>query len=219
MFHVKHFCLCWRSHPDITKKMSHSLPLQHLTRLIGRLPGFGPRSARRVVIHLLKHKIDLMENLAQALAEVAKTIQSCSLCGNWDTSSPCHLCTDPRRDPSLICVVEDVADLWALERASSYRGHFHALGGTLSAIHGIGPEQLRLRQLLDRIKAGNITEIILALNATVDGQTTAHYIADRLRGVPVKITALAHGVPVGGELDYLDDGTITTALQARRTLP
>lgn len=198
--------------------MSRSPALQQLTQLLSRLPGFGPRSARRVAIHLLKHKTDLMEPLAHTMGEVARTIQSCHLCGNLDTISPCYLCTDPRRDPSSICVVEDVADLWALERTSSYSGHFHSLGGTLSAINGIGPEQLRLRELIERVKDGGVTEIILALNATVDGQTTAHFIADRLRDYPLRITALAHGVPVGGELDYLDEGTITTALQARRAL-
>lgn len=186
-----------------------------LIQLLARLPGLGPRSARRATLHLLKKGPSAMEPLARALTEAASRITPCSVCGNLDTADPCHICTDPRRDPSTICVVEEVADLWALERAA-YRGRYHILGGVLSALDGVGPDDLDIAGLIDRAGKPEVTEVILAMNATVDGQTTAHYITDRLKDLAVAVTRLAHGVPVGGELDYLDDGTLSTALKARR---
>ena len=191
-------------------------PLKHLMRLISKLPGLGPRSARRAVIHLLQNRETLMQPLAQEIQRAADDIATCHLCGNLDLTDPCHICNHPGRDRHVICVVEDVADLWALERNAAYKGQFHVLGGTLSALDGIGPEDLRLKELLKRIEDDQIEEVILALNATIDGQTTAHFVADQLADKELKITAIAHGVPVGGELDYLDEGTITTALQSRR---
>ncbi len=193
-------------------------PLKHLMRLISKLPGLGPRSARRAVIHLLQNRDTLMAPLAQEIKRAAEDISTCQLCGNLDLADPCHICTHPGRDRQAICVVEDVADLWALERNSAFKGQFHVLGGTLSALDGIGPEDLRIKELLKRIEDDGIEEVILALNATIDGQTTAHFVADQLAGKDLKITAIAHGVPVGGELDYLDEGTITTALQSRRAV-
>jgi recombination protein RecR len=186
-----------------------------LIQLLAKLPGLGPRSARRATLHLLKKGSSAMEPLARALTEAAARIKPCGVCGNLDTEDPCHICTDPRRDASILCVVEEVADLWALERAA-YKGRYHILGGVLSALDGIGPDDLNIAGLVDRARAPEVTEIILATNATVDGQTTAHYITDRLQDCGVAITRLAHGVPVGGELDYLDDGTLTTAMRARR---
>ena len=186
-----------------------------LIQLLSKLPGLGPRSARRAALHLLKKGPTAMEPLARALTDAADKIKPCSVCGNLDTTDPCHICIDPRRDRSTLCVVEEVADLWALERAA-YKGRYHVLGGVLSALDGIGPEDLNIARLVERAGGAEVTEIILAMNATVDGQTTAHYITDRLEGTGVTITRLAHGVPVGGELDYLDDGTLTTALKARR---
>ncbi|MEN3952339.1 recombination mediator RecR [Iodidimonas sp. SYSU 1G8] len=186
-----------------------------LIQLLAKLPGLGPRSARRATLHLLKKGSSAMEPLARALTEAAARIKPCGICGNLDTEDPCHICTDPRRDASILCVVEEVADLWALERAA-YKGRYHILGGVLSALDGIGPDDLNIAGLVDRARAPEVTEIILATNATVDGQTTAHYITDRLQECGVTITRLAHGVPVGGELDYLDDGTLTTAMRARR---
>lgn len=194
------------------------VPLRRLIQLISKLPGLGPRSARRAVIHLLQHRSELMEPLGKELGEVAAKILECPICGNLDVTAPCHVCADPSRERGVLCVVEDVADLWALERNAAYKGQFHILGGTLSAINGIGPEDLRIPALIKRVEGGAIHEVILALNATIDGQTTAHYVADQLEGFQLKVTALAHGVPVGGELDYLDDGTITTALQSRRAV-
>jgi recombination protein RecR len=186
-----------------------------LIQLLAKLPGLGPRSARRATLHLLKKGPSAMEPLARALTEAARNIKPCGICGNLDTVDPCHICTDPRRDPSILCVVEEVADLWALERAA-YKGCYHILGGVLSALDGVGPDDLNIAGLIDRASRPEVTEIILAMNATVDGQTTAHYITDRLQSTGVAITRLAHGVPMGGELDYLDDGTLTTALKARR---
>jgi recombination protein RecR len=186
-----------------------------LIQLLAKLPGLGPRSARRATLHLLKKGPSAMEPLARALTEAARNITPCGICGNLDTVDPCHICTDPRRDPSILCVVEEVADLWALERAA-YKGRYHILGGVLSALDGVGPDDLNIAGLIDRAGKPEVTEIILAMNATVDGQTTAHYITDRLQNTGVAITSLAHGVPMGGELDYLDDGTLTTALRARR---
>lgn len=190
--------------------------IEALIGLMSRLPGLGPRSARRAVLAMLKKRDTLMAPLATALASVALSARDCTICGNIGTSDRCAICTDPDRANGEICVVEDVADLWAMERSRAFKGRYHILGGTLSALDGIGPDQLRIPMLLDRIASHSITEIILALNATVDGQTTAHYIADALSATNVKITSLAQGVPIGGELDYLDDGTIGAALRARR---
>jgi len=186
--------------------------------LLARLPGLGPRSARRIALHLLRHRDSVMRPLAEALEAAAEAIVPCSVCGNLDTVDPCPICSDPTRDPGVICVVEQVADLWALERARAFRGRYHVLGGTLSAIDGVGPEDLSIPRLLARAREPGVTEVILALNATVDGQTTAHYLAEKLEGIGPSITRLAHGVPVGGELDYLDDGTLVAALRSRRGL-
>ena len=190
--------------------------IDHLIQLLGRLPGLGPRSARRAVLHLLKRGDDAMTALAGALTHLAETVRGCSTCGNFDSMDPCAICADPARDASVICVVEDVAGLWAIERAGVFRGRYHVLGGVLSALDGVGPDDLRVDDLLARARSAEVVEIILANGATVDGQTTAHYLADRLAGCGVVISGLAHGVPMGGELDYLDDGTIATALRARR---
>jgi len=187
-----------------------------LIQMLSRLPGLGPRSARRAVLQLIKKKDSLMTPLMRAMGDVAERVQLCDNCGNVDTRNPCSICSDSRRDRSVICVVEDVGDLWALDRSQSYRGLFHVLGGTLSALDGVGPDDLNITSLIDRAHGDDISEVILALNATVDGQTTGHYISEALRGAHVKVTALAHGLPVGGELDYLDDGTLAAALRARR---
>ena len=190
--------------------------IEQLIDLMARLPGLGPRSARRAVLAMLKKREGLMAPLAQALAGVALSARDCRVCGNIGTAEICAICADAARATGEICVVEDVADLWALERSRAFKGRYHVLGGTLSALDAVGPDELRIPQLLDRIATENLREVILALNATVDGQTTAHYIADVLAGAAVKITSLAQGVPIGGELDYLDDGTIGAALRARR---
>ena len=192
--------------------------IERLIQLLGRLPGLGPRSARRVALHLLKKRETLMGPLSMALADASRAIKPCSLCGNLDTVDPCSICADPKRDAGLLCVVEDVGDLWAMERGKIFPGRYHVLGGTLSALDGIRPDELNIGGLLKRVKAGGIREVIVATNATVDGQTTAHYLAERLADCEVPITRLAHGVPVGGELDWLDDGTLATALKARRAL-
>ena len=189
--------------------------IETLIDLMARLPGLGPRSARRAVLAMLKKREALMAPLAQALAGVAISARDCQICGNIGTSDLCAICADPARATHELCVVEDVADLWAMERSRAFKGRYHILGGTLSALDGMGPDELRIPQLIQRIQAEHLTEVILALNATVDGQTTAHYIADALSGTGVKITSLAQGVPIGGELDYLDDGTIGAALRAR----
>lgn len=188
------------------------LLIQHLSKL----PGLGPRSARRAVLHLLKKREGVMLPLIRSMQAVADNIKSCSICGNADTHDPCNLCSDPRRDSSLICVVEEVADLWALDRAHAFAGKYHVLGGVLSAIDGITPDDLNIHGLEKRVEAGGIKEIVLALSATVDGQTTAHVLRDRLSSYDVTISSLAHGVPVGGELDYLDDGTLLQAMRERR---
>ncbi len=195
--------------------------IEHLIRLLAKLPGLGPRSARRAVLHLLARKDALMAPLATALGEAAARITACSTCGNLDTADPCGVCADPRRDDSMICVVEGVADLWALERAAVFGGRYHVLGGTLSPLDGVGPDELNIDGLIRRVDhegpgGGRVSEVILATGATVDGQTTAHYLTDRLAASGVTVTRLAHGVPIGGELDYLDDGTLATALKARR---
>ncbi|TRO96912.1 recombination protein RecR [Glycocaulis profundi] len=190
--------------------------IERLVQMLAKLPGLGPRSARRAVLHLLKKREALMEPLADALTEAAGKIKACSECGNLDTSDPCAVCADPRRDPGVICVVETVGDLWALERAGAFKGRYHVLGGVLSALDGVGPDELNVAKLVERAGRDETTEIILALNATVDGQTTAHFVSDRLAGAAVEITSLARGVPVGGELDYLDDGTLAAAFRSRR---
>lgn len=190
--------------------------IEALIDLLARLPGLGPRSARRAVLYLIKKRAPLMAPLAAAMANVAACARECATCGNISTADTCAICTDPRRATGEICVVEDVADLWAMERGKSFKGRYHVLGGTLSALDAIGPDELRIPKLASRVAEENIREVILALNATVDGQTTAHYIAEALEGSGVAITSLAQGVPIGGELDYLDDGTIQAALRARK---
>jgi len=192
--------------------------LEDLIRKLGRLPGLGPRSARRAVLFLLKNRDRLMLPLANDMNDVARNIRACVECGNLDITDRCSICSDPRRDHGRICVVEDVGDLWAMERASVYRGLYHILGGTLSAIDGRGPDDLLIDRLLTRAGDDRVDEVILALSATVDGQTTAHYIGERLAATAVDVTRLARGMPVGGELDYLDDGTLAQALQARSKL-
>jgi len=192
--------------------------IDRLAALLARLPGLGPRSARRAVLHLLKHREQLMGPLAAALEQTAAAVKPCPVCGNLDTREPCGVCRDERRDRTTLCVVEEVSDLWAMERAGIFGGLYHVLGGTLSALDGVGPEDLKIADLVTRVSAGGITEVILATNATVDGQTTAHYVVDRLEGTGVAVTRLALGVPIGGELDYLDEGTLGAALKARRAL-
>jgi len=190
--------------------------LDTLIQLLARLPGLGPRSARRAALFLLKRRELMMEPLAAAMSAAAAAVRPCSTCGNLDTSDPCAICRDPGRDPAAICVVEDLADLWALERTGAFRGRYHVLGGTLSALDGVGPDELNIARLVARL--GPDAELILALNATVEGQTTAHYIADRAQATGARISRLAQGVPIGGELDYLDEGTLTAALKARRII-
>ncbi len=190
-------------------------PLDHLIRMFAGLPGLGNRSARRIALHLLSRRETAMLPLARALEQAAKNVKDCGICSNLDMNDPCGICRDPKREQSKICVVARVSDVWAIERTHAYKGLYHVLGGLLSALDGIGPEELQLQKLQARSKEAGVEEIILALSATVDGQSTAHYIADQFHGSDVKITRLAHGVPVGGELDYLDDGTITTALKSR----
>jgi len=190
--------------------------IENLIKMLARLPGLGPRSARRAALHLLKRRDTMLLPLADALKAAAENVKTCSVCGNLDTTDPCSICSDPKRDPALICVVEGVGDLWAIERSGAFKGRYHVLGGVLSALEGVGPEDLNLAKLVER--ARDAREGILATNATVEGQTTAHYITDRLSGTPATVTRLAHGVPVGGELDYLDDGTLTAALRARRAV-
>jgi recombination protein RecR len=189
--------------------------IERLIQLLARLPGLGPRSARRAALFLIKKREQIMGPLAGALQTALEKIQICSVCGNIDTRSPCTVCTDPRREPSIIVVVADVADLWALERAHAVNARYHVLGGTLSPLDGIGPQDLTIDALVKRAHDPEVTEVILALNATVDGQTTAHYITDLLHDANVKVTRLAHGVPVGGELDYLDEGTLAAAIRQR----
>ena len=192
--------------------------IEKLIQLLARVPGLGPRSARRAALFLIKKKEALLKPLGLAMQDAAEKIRICSVCGNVDTSDPCSVCTDPRRDQSTIIVVEDVSDLWALERAGTMEVKYHVLGGHLSPLDGIGPDDLNIASLVNRVAEGNVKEVILAVNATIEGQTTAHYLTDQLHPYPVKITRLAHGVPVGGELDYLDDGTLAAALRARTSL-
>ena len=190
--------------------------IEALTSALARLPGLGPRSARRAVLHLLKKREAAMRPLLDALAAVDARLTTCSTCGNVDTTDPCAVCADPRRDARQLCVVEEVADLWALDRARLFPGRYHVLGGRLSALDGVRPEDLAIDSLVRRVEGGGIDEVVLAMNATLEGQTTAHYLAERIERFPVRVTQLAHGLPVGGELDYLDEGTLAQALRARR---
>ena len=192
--------------------------IERLIQLLARMPGLGPRSARRAALHLTKKREQLMTPLADALQAAIEKITICRICGNIDSQNPCTVCADPRRDPSVIVVVADVADLWAIERANAVNARYHVLGGTLSPLDGVGPEDLTIDQLVTRAHAGEVKELILALSATVDGQTTAHYITDLVTNAGVKVTRLAHGVPVGGELDYLDEGTLAAAIKQRLPL-
>lgn len=189
-----------------------------LTQALARLPGLGPRSARRAVLHLLQKRETALAPLLRALESVNERMVQCAICGNIDTIDPCGICADPRRDGRALCVVEDVADLWALEKSRLFPGRFHVLGGRLSALEGVRPENLAIAPLVQRVAQGGIDEVVLAMNATLEGQTTAHYIAERLEAYPVRLTQLAHGVPIGGELDYLDEGTLAQALRARRPI-
>jgi recombination protein RecR len=197
--------------------LSSTRDIDNLIDLMAKLPGLGPRSARRAVLHLIRKRALLLTPLADTMQVVAATARECLNCGNVGTADICDICASENRANGELCVVEDVADLWAMERSGVFKGRYHVLGGTLSALDAVGPDQLRIPRLVDRIEAEAITEVILALNATVDGQTTAHYIADQLQG-RVRLTSLAQGVPIGGELDYLDDGTITAALRARKDI-
>jgi recombination protein RecR len=192
--------------------------IEKLIQLLAKVPGLGPRSARRAALHLVKKKEQLLGPLASAMSEAHQKVRVCSNCGNVDTIDPCTVCTDDRRDHSTIIVVEDVSDLWALERAGAMNAAYHVLGGTLSPLDGVGPDDLNIKGLIERVTQGNVRELIIAVNATVEGQTTAHYITGQLQGLDVKITRLAHGVPVGGELDYLDEGTLTAAMRARTAI-
>jgi recombination protein RecR len=192
--------------------------IERLIQLLSKLPGLGPRSARRAVLHLVKNREKLLEPLTAALADARENISACSQCGNVDSLDPCSICSDPRRDRSLICVVEDVGDLWALERANAWTGLYHVLGGALSALGGVRPEDLSIGELVERAVELHVKEVVLATNVTVEGQTTAHYVTERLKAHGIAATRLAHGVPVGGELDYLDEGTLTQAMRARRPI-
>lgn len=192
--------------------------IERLIQLLAKLPGLGPRSARRAALYLLKRREAALAPLVAALSQAAERVRPCGVCGNLDSADPCGICADPKRDPSVICVVEDVADLWALERAGVFRGRYHVLGGALSALDGVGPEDLNIPKLVERARAPELREVILATGATVDGQTTAHYITDRLADCAVTVTRLGQGVPMGGELEYLDDGTLSAALRARQRI-
>ncbi len=195
-----------------------SQEIDALAQALSKLPGLGPRSARRVVLHLMKKRESVMQPLLRALENVEARLITCGTCGNIDTMDPCGICNDTRRDIRSICVVEDVSDLWALDRSRLFPGKYHVLGGRLSALDGVRPEDLHIDGLIKRVSAGGIDEVVLAMNATLEGQTTAHYLAERLEEYPIRLTQLAHGVPVGGELDYLDDGTLAQALRARRPI-
>jgi recombination protein RecR len=193
-----------------------SQEIEALSSALARLPGLGPRSARRAVLWLVKHRESALPALLEALAGVAETLVECQACGNVDTRDPCAICIDPRRDARALCVVEEVSDVWALDRSRLFPGRYHVLGGRLSALDGIAPDNLNIASLLARVEGGGVDEVVLAMNATLEGQTTAHYLAERLEAHPVRVTQLAHGLPVGGELDYLDEGTLAQALRARR---
>ncbi|URD62011.1 recombination mediator RecR [Sphingomonas sp. KRR8] len=193
-----------------------SQEIEALAGALARLPGLGPRSARRAVLHLMKKREGALMPLLAALQTVAERLSTCSVCGNVDTADPCSICRDPRRDTASLCVVEEVADLWALDRSRLFPGRYHVLGGRLSALDGVRPEDLAIEGLIRRVSGGGVDEVVLAMNATLEGQTTAHYLAERLEKYPLRLTQLAHGLPVGGELDYLDEGTLAQALRARR---
>lgn len=203
------------AHAPIWQKMA-SQEIESLASALARLPGLGPRSARRAVLWLVKNRNAALPALLEALVEVSERLVECTICGNVDTSDPCGICADPRRDARSLCVVEDVSDVWALDRARLFPGRYHVLGGKLSALDGVGPEDLNIASLMARLADGAVDEVVLAMNATLEGQTTAHYLAERLEGLPLRVTQLAHGLPVGGELDYLDEGTLAQALRARR---
>ncbi len=192
--------------------------IEELVSALARLPGLGPRSARRAVLQMLRKRETVLAPIAAALAKVSERLATCSTCGNLDTADPCSICRDPRRDPASLCVVEEVADLWALDRGRLFAGRFHVLGGRLSALDGVRPEDLSIARLIERVAVGDIEEVVLATNATLEGQTTAHFLAQRLSEHPVRVSQLAHGLPVGGELDYLDEGTLAQALRARRPM-
>ncbi|MEE9375369.1 MAG: recombination mediator RecR [Rhizobiaceae bacterium] len=200
---------------DFSTDSTAGQEIERLIQLLARLPGLGPRSARRAALQLIKKKEALMVPLADAMNEAVAAVVVCETCGNIDTTNPCSLCTDPKRDKATIIVVEDVSDLWALERASVMNASYHVLGGTLSPLDGVGPEDLTIAALVDRVTNGEVKELIIAVNATVEGQTTAHYVTDQMDGLEISISRLAHGVPVGGELDYLDEGTLSAAMRAR----
>ncbi|MGE3770375.1 MAG: recombination mediator RecR [Bdellovibrionales bacterium] len=208
--------------PILEKILPHrakqAQPLEELIRTLAKLPGLGPRSARRMALHLLKHRETALPSLIQHLSTTQSQVRTCLQCGNYDTQDPCWICTDPQRDAGTLCVVEDVDDLWALERSGAYKGHYHILGGTLSALSGMGPDQLRIAELMQRVAQGEIKEMILALGATIEGQTTSHYIAGRVRDLGITVTRPAQGMPMGGEVDYLDDGTLIAAIKARKTI-
>lgn len=193
-----------------------SQEIETLSQQLSRLPGLGPRSARRAVLWLVKRRETALAQLVDSLQVLQDKLVECTTCGNVDTSNPCQICADPRRDASAICVVEEVADLWALDRSRLFAGRYHVLGGRLSALDGIGPDDLSIAPLLARVAQGGVHEVVLAMNATLEGQTTAHYLAERLEDMAVRVTQLAHGLPVGGELDYLDEGTLAQALRARK---
>jgi len=193
-----------------------SREIEALANALARLPGLGPRSARRAVLHLMKKRENALQPLLAALQQVSEKLSTCSNCGNVDTSDPCSICSDPRRDETMLCVVEEVSDLWALNRSRLFPGRYHVLGGRLSALEGVRPEDLTIDRLVARVSDGGIDEVVLAMNATLEGQTTAHYVAERLEKFPIRLSQLAHGLPVGGELDYLDEGTLAQALRARR---
>jgi recombination protein RecR len=195
-----------------------SQEIENLVQVLARLPGLGPRSARRAVLYLLKRPEATLQPMIAAMQAVNDRLVTCTTCGNVDTVDPCQICSDPRRDARALCVVEDVADLWALDKSRLFPGRFHVLGGQLSALDGVRPEDLNIAPLIARVEAGGIDEVVLAMNATLEGQTTSHYIAERLEGFPVRLTQLSHGIPVGGELDYLDEGTLAQALRARRPI-
>jgi len=206
-------------HAEPRAPIAHSMAsaeIDALVQQLARLPGLGPRSARRAVLHLIKRRETALAPLRAALDRVSESLVACSTCNNVDTSDPCGICADPRRDARALCVVEEVADLWALDRSRLFPGRYHVLGGRLSALDGVRPEDIAIEPLIRRVAAGGIDEVVLAMNATLEGQTTAHYITDRLEGLPIRLTMLAHGLPVGGELDYLDEGTLAQALRARR---
>ncbi|MCE0504339.1 MULTISPECIES: recombination mediator RecR [unclassified Roseivivax] len=198
--------------------MAERSEIDALIEMMAKLPGLGPRSARRAVLHLIRKRAVLLQPLAEQMQVVARSARECLSCGNIGTTEVCGICADPRRASGILCVVEDVADLWAMERSGVFKGRYHVLGGTLSALDAVGPEELRIPKLVERVSEEGVEEVVLALNATVDGQTTAHYIADQLEGSGVALSSLAQGVPIGGELDYLDDGTITAALNARKRI-